>query len=229
MVASAPARVIDRDPIDNAFARMFGGPGAPTDQEVCSLREATQLPLSIVYGHFRELRDAIEQPGFAVGTFLEEAQRSDTAKEVAAQRERDARMREDLIFAVIIGAAMFFLPLAGVYATWSSFPWMRRRLNRLSRRTWLDVASVTGVSLVAFGVAGTMDSDSDRFLVTLGVTIATSAVLAQRRRHSEERLTEASTASRDPLRGLGRAQFAICSARPLAEHHEGHPTALQTA
>ena len=195
----------------------LAGGGSRRDQDFCALREATQLPPSIIVHHLLELRDAVRQPGFAAEAFLEEALKRDAvsgdavrqpgfatevvleealkrdaAREVAAQRRLDAQMWADRKSTVIAGATMFVLPLASVYATWSILSWIRRR------RTGLDVAIVTGVSLVALGATGAIDSDTDRFLVTLGVAIATSAVLAQRRRHAAEPLTGSSIASLDP-------------------------------
>ena len=147
------------------------------DQERCALHEATQLPLSIVYAHFGELREAMRKPGFTAGTLLEEALRKDAEEEAVAQHERDAQLLEDRVTTAVGGAAMFALPLAGLYATWSILPWIHRR------GIWLDVALVAGASLISYGAASRY-SDPDRFIVTAGVAIATSAVLARLRRHS---------------------------------------------
>ena len=75
-----------------------------------------ELPLSIVYTHLWDLRAAMRQPGFTTNDFLEEARRKDAAEQAAAQRRSEATRREDRMTAVIAGAALFGLPVAGVYA-----------------------------------------------------------------------------------------------------------------
>lgn len=134
---------------------------------LCALHSQTQLPLGVVYTHFEELLEALKRSDFTAAAFLEDAVKREAAQEAVTQRESVAlrlEEHEERVKAVISGAAMFALPLAGLAFAWSVVVWAHRRLPGLTRAHIAIGAALLG----AFGCFWLAAPESQGYPVTDG-------------------------------------------------------------
>jgi len=98
--------------------------------ELCALHAATHLPIAVIYPHVSELHQLATRADFSASAFQAKALRQEQAEIANARQDQETRRRADQIQAVVAGAALFVVPLLGLYGAWLAGAWAYPRVDK---------------------------------------------------------------------------------------------------